>query len=431
MRITTKQWLSFITIGLAGQLAWTIENMYLNVFMYEVAITDPQYIARMVAASAIVATLTTLIMGNVSDRIGRRKVFIAAGYILWGISIILFSQINLSNAARLFPAANAAVAAATLIIIMDCLMTFFGSTANDAAFNAYVTDSTVPDNRGKVESVLAILPLLSMLIVFGALDPLVRSQQWELFFVIIGGVVIAAGVLAIFLVKDTKIEKKNEPFFASLVYGFSPASFRENKKLYFSMGAFCVFSTAVQIFFPYLIIYLSEFLQFDNYALVLAIVLIVASVISILAGPQIDRFGKMAMIYPSVVTMLSGLVGLFFARATVSVTLAGIVMMAGYMMIAASLSALIRDYTPAGQVGVFQGVRMVFTVMLPMIIGPFIGAWLIKSTAGVYEELGQIKNIPTPDIFLIAAFVLIFILVPLYFLGKNQHADKMGKKSES
>ena len=431
MRITTKQWFSFITIGLAGQLAWTIENMYLNVFMYEVAITDPQYIARMVAASSIVATLTTLIMGNVSDRIGRRKVFIAAGYILWGISIILFSQINLSNAARLFPAANAAVAAATLIIVMDCVMTFFGSTANDAAFNAYVTDSTVPDNRGRVESVLAILPLLSMLIVFGALDPLVRSQQWGLFFTIIGCVVIAVGVLAIFLVKDTKIEKKDESFFSSLVFGFSPASLRKNKKLYLLMGAFCVFNTAVQIFFPYLIIYLSEFLQFENYALVLAIVLITASVLSILAGPQIDRFGKMSMIHPSVVVMLSGLVGLFFARGAVSVTLAGIVMMAGYMIIAATLSGLIRDNTPAGQVGVFQGVRMVFTVMVPMITGPFIGAWLIKSTAGVYEELGQIKNIPTPDIFLIAAFVLCFILIPLFFLGKIQHADEMGKNPES
>ena len=177
MKISLKQWTALIAVGLAGQLAWTIENMYLNVFLYRVAIPDPQYIARMVAASAIVATLTTLIMGNYSDRVRRRKVFISGGYILWGLSIILFGGINLENAARLFPAADAAITAATMIIVLDCVMTFFGSTANDAAFNAYVSDSTVPEIRGKVESVLAILPPLSMLLVFGALDPLVQQER--------------------------------------------------------------------------------------------------------------------------------------------------------------------------------------------------------------------------------------------------------------
>ena len=113
--------------------------MYLNVYLYHVAIPDPRFIAAMVSASAIVATLTTLIMGNISDRFGRRKIFIAGGYILWGISILLFAQVNSENAAKLFPAANAGIAAATMIVILDCVMTFFGSTANDAAFNAYVT----------------------------------------------------------------------------------------------------------------------------------------------------------------------------------------------------------------------------------------------------------------------------------------------------
>ena len=52
-----------------------------------------------------------------------------------------------------------------MVVVLDCVMTFFGSTANDAAFNAYVTDITDSDNRGRVESVLAILPLISMLII--------------------------------------------------------------------------------------------------------------------------------------------------------------------------------------------------------------------------------------------------------------------------
>jgi MFS family permease len=41
----------------------------------------------MVAASAVAATLTTVFIGALSDKIGKRKVFICGGYILWGISI--------------------------------------------------------------------------------------------------------------------------------------------------------------------------------------------------------------------------------------------------------------------------------------------------------------------------------------------------------
>ena len=426
MKISLKQWIAFVTVGLAGQLAWTIENMYLNVFLYRVAVPDPGYIARMVAASAIVATLTTLIMGNVSDRVGRRKVFISGGYLLWGVSILLFGGVNPESAARLFPAANAAVTAATTIIVLDCVMTFFGSTANDAAFNAYVTDGTVPENRGKVESVLAILPPLSMLIVFGALDPLVQRDQWRAFFSLIGGFVILVGILSLFLIRDPKIEKRKSAFFPALIYGFSPASFRKNRRLYFAMGAFCVFNIAVQVFFPYLIIYFSYFLKMANYAAVLGIVLIVGSVFSVFMGPVIDRRGKIRMVYAGLATMAAGLIGLYLTRSTVMVTVSGVVMMSGLMLLTATLSALIRDFTPLGQAGVFQGVRMVFNVMVPMIVGPFIGAALIQSNSGVYEELGQVRGIPTSVIFLAAAVVLLITIVPVYFLRRERNADKMG-----
>ena len=58
-----KRWAALLIFGLFGQLAWTIENMYFNVFVYNTISTDPGVIANMVAASAITATLTTLIMG--------------------------------------------------------------------------------------------------------------------------------------------------------------------------------------------------------------------------------------------------------------------------------------------------------------------------------------------------------------------------------
>ena len=91
-----------------------------------------------------------------------------------------------------------------------------------------------------------------------------------------------------------------------------------------------------------------------------SIVLIAGSVFSVLMGPVIDRRGKIVMTTVGVGVMFLGLMGLYLTRTTTAVTLAGVVMMSGYMLITATLSALIRDFTPVGQVGVFQGVRMVF-----------------------------------------------------------------------
>ena len=99
-----RKWLSLLLIGLFGQFAWTIENMYFNVFLYKTISSDPGYIAAMVGWSAAAATVTTLVMGAVSDRVGKRKIFIAVGYILWGLSTAAFGYITPENAGRLFPA---------------------------------------------------------------------------------------------------------------------------------------------------------------------------------------------------------------------------------------------------------------------------------------------------------------------------------------
>lgn len=420
-RLGARKWAAFIIVGLFGQFAWTIENMYFNVFLYNTISTDPGYIAAMVGWSAAAATVTTLLMGALSDRLGRRRVFICGGYILWGASTAAFGFITPENAARLFPGANAAAAAAVMVVVLDCLMTFFGSTANDAAFNAYVTDATRPENRGRVESVLAILPLVSMLIIFGLFDPLTRQGRWREFFGIFGAAVTAAGLLSLLLVRDDPtLRPRRDSYFKNLLYGLRPSVLRENPELYLSFAAFCLFSAAVQVFFPYLIIYIQNYLGITDYAVVLGLVLITASLVSVLSGRLIDRFGKLRFVVPAAGIMLLGLVGMYFARSSVAVIVAGAVMMSGYMMCAAALSANIRDWTPADKAGHFQGIRMIFAVLLPMMIGPSIGALVIKGGSGTYMELGQVKTVPTPGIFLAAGAMLLLIALPLLALKRRE-----------
>ncbi len=418
--LSKRTWASFIAIGLIGQLAWTIENMYFNVFLYNTISTDPSYIAIMVAASGIVASVTALLMGTLSDRLEKRKVFVCSGYIIWGLSTMAFGFITVDNAALLFPTANAVAVAAMTVVIMDCVMTFFGSTANDAAFNAYITDVTSEGNRGKVESVLAILPLVSMLIIFGAFDGMTRAGKWTEFFVVFGGIVTLTGIIAIFLMKESRNQKHKDGFFKNLAYGFKPTVIRENKRLYISLCAFGIFCIAVQVFFPYLIIYIQNYLKIESYAIVLGIVLIAASAVSVSFGRVIDKVGKLRFAMPAVAVMTVGLAGMFFVRGFWGVIAAGIVMMSGYMLVTAVLSGTIRDYTPEGKAGLFQGIRMIFQVLLPMLIGPFIGAAIIKNSGETYVELGVTKQVPTPNVFLAAAAVLLFVIIPIIKLKRGE-----------
>lgn len=437
--LTKRIWASFLLIGLVGQFAWTIENMYFNVYLYNTISTDPNGIALMVAASAAVATLTTLLMGALSDRLGRRKVFICGGYILWGLSTMAFGLITVQNAAKWFPAASAAAVASALLILMDCIMTFFGSTANDAAFNAYVTDSTNRDNRGKVESVLAVLPLLSMLIIFGAFDQMTQNGQWKEFFAIFGCLVTMVGILSIFMLQDrnaVNIKSKNSSnneasYFSNLIYGFRPSVIRSNPLIYLALSALGLFSVAVQVFFPYLIIYMQNYLHISSYAIVLGIVLITASAVSVIGGRFIDKTGKMRFVFPSAAVMIAGLVGMYYVRSVLFVILAGAVMMSGYMLVIATLSAKVRDLTPIDKVGHFQGIRMIFAVLLPMIIGPFIGAAVITNSGGTYVDLGVVKNVPTPSIFLASAVILLLVAIPVRLLNRREkHENSLGREAQ-
>ena len=101
-KLTARFWLALALFSLFGQVAWVVENMYLNVFIYKMFHASAGDISTMVAASAITATLTTVLIGALSDRMGKRKVFMCAGYILWGISVMGFALIRENEIHNLF-----------------------------------------------------------------------------------------------------------------------------------------------------------------------------------------------------------------------------------------------------------------------------------------------------------------------------------------
>ena len=418
-------------IGLIGQFAWTIENMYLNRYLFEI-VQNAELVPVMVALSAVAATLTTLLMGALSDRLGKRKLFISAGYIIWGVTILLFPLARVIAESAIIT--NALFLAGVFIVIMDCMMTFFGSTANDACFNAYVTDTTNTNNRGKVESILSILPLVSMLVIFGGMEGIIASETfdgWLIFFIIIGAITLIAGIVNIFVMpKDTLKPNKEEPYFKNIFYGFRPSVIKKNVMLYVCLIAFMLFSIAIQVFFPYFIIYIDKGLgiQGFDFILTLGIVLVLACIITVVFGLFMDKLGKSRIMIPALGVTIVGAILMFFLKEQIGVMIGGTILMSGYMVSTAVLNAKIRDYTPEKEAGLFQGVRMIFSVCVPMVTGPFIGEALYKATTDankLYEnDYGEMVIIPNEWIFLGAAIVLVVAVAPLIVIILKENKMK-------
>ena len=422
-KLGPKFWLALTIFSLMGQVAWVIENMYLNVFIYDKYKASPNEISMMVAASAITATLTTVFMGALSDRIGKRRLFICGGYILWGISIFSFVFVDQ------FIPLSAAILGISFVILLDCLMTFFGSTANDAAFNAWLTDSTDSSNRGMAEGINAMMPLVAVLAVFGGFMFLNSDGEnyWTIIFSIIGALTLVIGIAGFFLIKEPQMTKSDVGYWDSILYGFKPSTVKSIPVLYIALAAFIVFNISIQIFMPYLIIYYDVSLGLgQDYVMIMAPAIIIAAIITALWGKVYDKKGFNFSGILSLVMLISGYAVLFITQETALVFIGSLLMMSGYLSGMAVFGALIRDNTPQGKAGCLQGIRIFSQVLVPGIIGPFIGSAVLSTAKVIENSDGTESFVPNANIFLAAAIVAIPVFTVFFVMKKMGK----GKKTE-
>ena len=435
-----RNWTVLLLFGLVGQIAWSVENMYFNLFVFETISPDLDAVTLMVQLSGIAATITTLIAGTLSDKLGNRRAFISFGYLIWGVTVGLFGFLSTENVQALLgvEAVRAVGIALTAVVVGDCIMTLFGSSANDAAFNAWVTDNTRESFRGKVEGVLAVLPLIAMLIVAGGFGILVELIGYKGLFLSLGVVITLCGLSGIFLIKDSPTLVKNGTL-KDIFYGFRPSVVAGNKALYLTLALMGIYGVACQIFMPYLIIYMKTYLGFSvlEYSVVFGLAIVLGAVINLFLGNLSDRTDKTKMLYLAATVLSLGLLGMFFSHfESHMVTLVvfgvfGFVMITGYILVSALCGALARDYTPAQNAGKLQGIRMIFSVLIPMIVGPMIGNAINKSANIPLPDLGSADTmttqyIPAPGIFLAGAIAAALMLALIPFLSREskKHARK-------
>ena len=437
-KLSGKFWTTLVIFSFIGQVAWVVENMYFNVFIYKMFHATAADISLMVAASAVSATVTTLLVGAFSDKIGKRKIIICAGYILWGISILGFSMVRMDFIGQWIQnTIMAAQTGVTLVIILDCLMTFFGSSANDACFNAWVTDKTDATNRGGAEGMNAMMPLVAVLAVFGGFMffNLDKQSSWNTIFLVIGSLVIGIGILGFFIIEE-KTEKKqeNQKYIANILYGFQLSVIRKNPVLYLALAAFAVFGISIQTFMPYLILYYEKSLGMEQYVLIMAPAIILAAIITAFYGKVYDRHGfQKSVIFPVLILIL-GYILLYIFKNTGLVFAGSLFMMTGYLSGMAIFGAVIRDYTPIEKTGLFQGLRIIGQVLIPGIVGPAIGSLVLRNAQTVLNSDGTHSFIPNEKIFLAAlgsALLLWVFLFAVFQKIGREHITLMTQEGEA
>ena len=439
-KLSSRTWVSLILFGLIGQIAWVVENMYFSRFMQNEITRAPYATTLLVAFSAIFATLATLVGGALSDRTGKRKVFVCWGYVLWGFVIASFALIPMQ------PSKENVLPMVILVVAMDCLMSVVGSISNDASYNTWVTDVTNTANRAKVDTVLAVMPLLAMAIVFGGFDSLTNADatvnDWRKFFVIMGIMPTVGGIIGLFFMKDKKGLKPNKlnSFFNDFIYSLKPSTIKENKMLYICLSGFTIASISYQIFINYLFNIVEQTMKIKNYIIPIGIIMVISAVSSVIVSSKMDKKGKRGFYYPTIITGSVGCVILwsskFFADRNKTVQLilllVGGVLAIGVILVMSGLfTASYRDYIPKGKEGLFQGCRIVMYVLIPMIIGPLIAQAIISAfNAGVAES-----DIVYPmELFLGSAVVLLFCFIPSKIVRDAQarrHEELMKELQEN
>lgn len=445
-----KIWACAITFGLIGQIAWVVENMFFAKFGQDLFDTRGNLYftvtTLMVILSAVTATVTTIFAGGLIDKTGKRKPFITFGYLIWGVTIMLFAAIPIDFS----DSSNWGIIAA--LVILDCVMTFFGSTANDAAFNTWVADVTNVKNRGLVNTILSVMPVIATVLVFGIgmftydsgsmvdgvkvpiamRDPL----NIKLFFIIMGIFPMVGSVLSAFMMKDAPgiIKNSNPEYLKETFYGFRPSVIKQNKMMYVTLGTVCLLGIAQQIFMSYLINFIQNTLGINDYIIPLAVIIVVGAIITGVLGALFDKFGRKNFYFPLLAILIVGAVVVYCMEFMDSsahrpiLIVGGSILLGAILALGGALTASFQDYIPKGAEGRFQGVRMCFTVLIPMALGIGIAQAVGVNSLDAHSD-GQMQ--PPFELFLAAGIVAAIAAIPLIWVVKDSdrlRAELMRRK---
>ena len=181
-----------------------------------------------------------------------------------------------------------------------------------------------------------------------------------------------------------------------------------------------VYFIGFNVYFPYVTIYFVNYLGMDYTmtGLVQGASLLAAVGLTIPAARLIDRGGNTRVIAIALIVNVLGLVTVSMSRQVLPLAAGMLLTGAGYVIILQTLTAWFKNLYPEEQRGQFEGIKQLFFVCIPMIIGPLISNYIIThyGTRAVID--GVEGSIPNEVLFAVSAVLTLVTFFPLLPAGK-------------
>ncbi|MWV44426.1 MFS transporter [Paenibacillus sp. HJL G12] len=141
--------------------------------------------------------------------------------------------------------------------------------------------------------------------------------------------------------------------------------------------------------------------------------LVSAVCLTLPAAKLIDSGRPVRVICMAIAANFAGLLVIFFSTHIALLLLgifgAGI----GYVLILQTLTAWIKNLYPEDQRGQFEGIKQIFGVCIPMVIGPMISYYIIQYHGIRMEIDGVMGTVPSNTLFLFSALITLLTFFPL------------------
>ena len=422
-----RRWIIIWTLGLIGQIGWNIEGSWFNTFVYEKIDKTPSIITPMLILSALATTVSIFLFGTLTDRSGKRRNLVSTGFIGWGLLFICF------GATQFIARKNLALGVVS-ILIMDMLISFFGSMSTDVGYSTWLTDIMNNNNRGQIGGAIAAQTVLGSLLgnILGGYIVGNENNYFRLF-VVIGSLFAVLGMISVHLFdKKDDVEPSVRGSFAeqlSSIFNFK--TILKNKEFMWVNLAVAIFFTGYNTYFPHLGNMLTQYLGYS--ATQMGIIKAVPMIFAMLATMPVSKFiNKNKFVEVSLVSVATGLIGilsvfrktpenidtsktfnfeLFFAIFLVGVS---------YIIMLQSTKAWTKNLHPQETKGQFEGIWAISFALIPAIIGSYVGEWIVKTNGEtLFNNVTQrYEYIPNGKVFLVGAIISSFSVIPIIIAKK-------------
>jgi len=167
-----------------------------------------------------------------------------------------------------------------------------------------------------------------------------------------------------------------------------------------------------------MIVYLNNYVGVSKteFSIIGGAVMVGSAILAIPFGILADRWNKRAMMAIALVVSCLGGILLSLFKSLPLLALAGFLWQGFAVAVSVPSVALLKDLLPEQNRGKFLGIRMIFWIAIPMVIGPAIGSALIRGFGIPTTLNGEAGFIPVPIIFQVGSLVALLGLIPLFFL---------------